>query len=110
MSVFRTHLLLASLGLTLAACATSHTESAADWNRPFVPATTPPVFSHDLAITNPPYPRPYYPNYLDEPTRFEFRGRPFVGPQEDAGTDQTDESTSTYPYLENGILYVDPDQ
>ena len=94
--------LLVGFSLALAACATS---------APTQPATSTPVFLHDMAIANPPYPHDLYPDYLDEPTRFEFRPRPPILQMQDNGTDEPDEPVANDgSYLENGILYVDPNQ
>jgi hypothetical protein len=69
-------LVLTPVVLAMGACAMDPNTSAVNWNRPYQPlAGPPPTFSHDLAIANPPYPRDVYGDYMDEPTRFEFRPR-----------------------------------
>jgi hypothetical protein len=99
------------LCLALAACATYAPTPAEEWNRPVELAASTPVLLHDMAIANPPYPRPRYANYLDEPTRFEFRPRHLIIQLEDNGADETEEpAANDGSYLENGILYVDPNQ
>jgi len=108
-------LLTAAVALALAACATPSTTAApADWNRPFVETPKAPVFLHDMAIANPPHPQPLYANYTDEPTRFEFHPRNMIydeppdnSANADTNADTGDMSGGT---LENGILYVDPNQ
>ena len=103
--------LLAAFSLVLAACATPASTPAIDWNRPVEPAATVPVLLHDMAIANPPYPQPLYVDYLDEPTRFEFRPRHLIVELPDNGPDGTEEvAADDGSYLENGILYVDPNR
>ena len=107
-------LLTAAVTLALAACATpSTTATPTDWNRPFVETKQVPVFQHDMAIANPPHPQPHYINYADEPTRFEFHPRNVIydEPANDNG-DNADETGGDMSggTLENGILYVDPNQ
>ena len=103
--------LLVALPFALAACSTPSTTGVVDWARPIQPTTSTPVFLHDLAIANPPYPLPSYPNYFDEPTRFEFHPRPTIYLAPDSGIDETEEAApDDGSYLENGILYVDPNQ
>ena len=78
---------LSGLALALAACATPAPGPTVDWNRPFEPATSsPPVFLHNMAIANQPYPRSIYIDYMDEPTRFEFRPHNLILLDEDNGT------------------------
>jgi hypothetical protein len=94
--------LLASLALVFTACASQNTGSAVDWNRPLVPATTPPVFLHDISIANPPYPR-------NEPTRFEFGHR--IPPTLQKHTPARPvPDLPGIPRLENRIVYADPSQ
>jgi hypothetical protein len=93
--------LLVALSLALAACATPAP----------TPTTSTPVLLHDMAIANPPYPRPLYANILDEPTRFEFRPRHLILQTPDNAPDEPAEPVANDgSYLENGILYVDPNQ
>ena len=82
---------LAGLSLALAACATPAPAPVADWNRPYEPVASPPVFLHNMAIANQPYPHDLYLDYMAEPTRFEFRPRNLIVLDEDNGTaaDQT---------------------
>ena len=83
---------LAGFALALAAYATSAPVPVADWNRPYEPATaSPPVFLHNMAIANQPYPHDLYLDYMAEPTRFEFRPRNLIVLDEngDAGADQS---------------------
>jgi hypothetical protein len=102
------HGLLAGLALVMAACATPASTPAIDWNRPVAVATVP-VLRHDMAIANPAHPQPLYVDYLDEPTRFEFRPRHLIVEVPYNGTDQTEEvAADDGSYLENGVLYVDP--
>lgn len=110
-------LLTAAITLALAACATpSTTASSADWNRPFVETQQVPQFQHDMAIANPPHPQPMYANYTDEPTRFEFHPRNVIydDPNADNGNadngDPNAGANTSGGTLENGILYVDPNQ
>ena len=117
MIILRCFGLLAPLALVLAGCATPEsTGGVMDWNRPVRPMTMPPVFNHDMAIANPPYPRPAYADYLDEPTRFAFHPRKVAIAPADAVAEQTQEDGQTQengpalPYLENGVLYVDPNE
>jgi hypothetical protein len=98
--------LLLVLPFILASCASA---PPVDWDRPFQPLTTTPVFLHDLTIANPPYPLPHYPNYLDEPTRFVFRPRRVVNlPPDTTAEESLAPEANDLPYLQNGILYVDP--
>jgi len=70
---------LAGFALALAACATPAPAPAVDWNQPFQPTVSrPPVFLHNMAIANPPHPWALYLDYMDEPTRFEFRPRNLI--------------------------------
>jgi len=84
---------LAGFSLALAACATPAPAPAVDWNRPFAPvANSRPVFLHNMAIANQPYPLEVYVDYLDEPTRFEFRPRNLIyldDTDDGTGADQT---------------------
>jgi hypothetical protein len=70
-------LALTAMTVALGACAATNTDTrAVDWNRPFQPAAgSAPVFLHNMAIANQPYPRDVYANFWEEPTRFEFRPR-----------------------------------
>ena len=105
--------LVAAASLSLIGCATpSTTATPMDWNRPFTEPTKPVEFSHDMAIANPPYPRPMYINYMDEPTRFEFHPRNVIYDEPDEGT--TDQGADTAapeqnPVI-NGVMYVDPNE
>jgi len=85
--------ILAGLALALAACAAPAPAPAVDWNRPFENVTNSrPVFLHNMAIANQPYPHDHYVDYLDEPTRFEFRPHNLIlldEPDNGTGADQT---------------------
>ena len=93
---------LAALPMVLCACSGSNV-AAVDWNRPFTPMTGPaPVFLHDVAIANPPYPRDHYVNYEDEPTRFIFRPRNLVTDDTDNGTGGGDQGGEDYGNYDTG--------
>ena len=71
--------LIAGLSLMLGACATP---------APVEPVTMhTPLLLHDMAIANPPHPQVRYVDYMDEPTRFEFRPRNIIM------LDETDDGT-----------------
>ena len=114
MTRFVASLCLASLALSVAACATQP-PVVDDWNRPFKEPAVKPVLIHDMAIANPPHPRPNYVDYTDEPTRFIFRPRnvPVDTTTDDGSGDTTADNGAGNMgggYVENGILYVDPNQ
>jgi len=92
---------LAAVSLALGACAESNV-AIPDWNRPFKPMTGPaPVFLHNLAIANPPYPHDSYPNFEDEPTRFIFHPRNVTYDETDNGTGG-DQGFVSYPGGDQG--------
>jgi hypothetical protein len=81
---------VAAVPLAMAACAGPNV-AVVDWGRPFKPMTGPaPVFLHQVAIVNAPYPRDAYPHYEDEPTRFIFRPRNVIDEEVDDGTGGVD--------------------
>jgi hypothetical protein len=93
---------LAAVSLAVAACAETNV-APVDWNRPFTPMTgPPPVFLHNVAIANPPYPHDLYVNYEDEPTRFIFRPRNVIYDETDDGTGNADQSADYTGYGGNG--------
>jgi hypothetical protein len=93
-------ILLAAVSAALAACAAPAGAEPLDWNRPFQPMTRVPVFSHDMAIANPPHPQPYYVDYMDEPTRFEFHPRNLMEEPADEGTEE--QPAADYGTLDGG--------
>jgi hypothetical protein len=100
--------LLAGMSTMIAACAAPQ---PLDWSRPAAESSIKPILLHDMAIANPPYPGSYYPNYMDEPTRFEFHPRPPMPPPDEENPDEGgDTAAADGSYIENGILYVDPNQ
>jgi hypothetical protein len=93
---------LAAAALALAACSGPNVP-VTDWSRPFQPLTgKPPVFLHNLAIANPPYPRDRYANYEDEPTRFIFRPRNVTYEETDNGTGNADQGADYGAYGDYG--------
>ena len=92
---------LVAFSLAVAACASN--PGPVDFNRPFKPMTGPaPVFLHDLAIANAPYPHDNYVNYEDEPTRFIFHPRNVNYDETDDGTGGNNQAVDYGAYGDYG--------